>query len=263
METLSSRDNPIIKNCRSLAADAHQRREQGLCMLEGVRLCCDAAASGVEVTQLLVTADALERWEPQLGELISKAKRCHLITDSVSGTISQTKNSQGVYCICAMPQAEPELVFPGRFVLLDRIQDPGNLGTIIRCAEAFGVTQLLLSQGCADIWSPKVLRSTMGSVFRQPVAVAASLAGTVAALCDNGVQVYAAALDTTAVTPEKMTQGSGGIAVVVGNEGSGVSQQVLEQCSGRVYIPMTPAIESLNAAAAATVLMWELARCDK
>ena len=145
----------------------------------------------------------------------------------------------------------------GRYLLLDRLQDPGNLGTIIRGAEAFGVTALVLGPGCPDCFSPKVLRSTMGSLFRQPVFHTGDLPGSIRRMGEEGFAVYAAMLDPAARTVQQLPR-SGGLGVVIGNEGRGVSPEVAAACAGSVYIPMAPAIESLNAAAAASVLMWEM-----
>ena len=141
--------------------------------------------------------------------------------------------------------------------LLDRLQDPGNLGTIIRGAEAFGVTALVLGPGCPDCFSPKVLRSTMGSLFRQPVFHTGDLPGSIRRMGEEGFAVYAAMLDPAARTVQQLPK-SGGLGVVIGTEGRGVSPEVAAACAGSVYIPMAPAIESLNAAAAASVLMWEM-----
>lgn len=259
MEVISSRGNILVKNCRSLAADAAERREQGLVFLEGQRLCCEAVSANVVIEQLFITVEALERLGDKLTTVLAAARRCFTVTEGVAQFISQTKGSQGVYCVCRMPEPqERSAASGGCLLLLDRLQDPGNLGTIIRCAEAFGISRVFLSRDCADLWSPKVLRSSMGSCFRQPVEQTDSLTGVIAELRQNGISTYAAALDSTAAKPQSLAAASGGIALVVGNEGNGVSAEVLSACDGCVYIPMTAQIESLNAATAAAVLMWEL-----
>lgn len=259
MEKLSSKDNSMIKNCRNLAANANERREQGLIFVEGLRLCCEAAAAGAVVQQLLLTEDALERWMPQLTPLLESAEETALVSKGLGEHLSQTQNSQGVYAVCRAPRwVLPDLAQGGRYLLLDRLQDPGNLGTIIRTAEAFGMTAVVLSPHCADPWSPKVLRGTMGSCFRQCVVQVPDIGEILCAMGAAGVTAYAAALEPSSVTPAQMQPGTGGIAVVIGNEGAGVSPELLACIPQRVYIPMTPHIESLNAATAASVLMWEL-----
>lgn len=258
MELLTSRSNPIIKNCRSLASSSQERREQGLCFLEGERLCCDAVGSGAVVELLLITESAMGRLGTRLQQLLDTAASSYLVSDNVAECVAQTKSAQGVFALCRIPQqAHIEYSPTGRYLLLDRLQDPGNLGTIIRCAEAFGIDSVICSGDCADIWSPKVLRSTMGSAFRQHTHVSDSLLDDIKSMQQSGVSVFAAALDDTAITPDKLGR-NGGIAVVVGNEGSGVCTEVLDSCDGRVYIPMTGQLESLNAATAASILLWEL-----
>lgn len=261
MEQLSSKENSIIKSCKALAESASERRKQGLIFLEGMRLCGEAARAGVRIETLLCTEEALGKWQTQLLPLREQAAYSAVITPQLGKHISQTQTAQGVYCICAMPESTPpDMRAGGSFLLLDRLQDPGNMGSIIRTAEAFGTHCIILSQDCVDIWSPKVLRSTMGSCFRQQIWITDNLPQTAKELAENGVTVYGAALDPQAVTPAELSKGSSGIAIVIGNEGNGISPQVLECCSHCLYIPMTAEIESLNAATAAAVLLWELSK---
>jgi len=250
---ITSRENPMVKLCRRLQASARARREEGLFLAEGVRLCREALTSGLAVRSILATPDALSKnpWLSEYGEILE-------ISLDVAAAVSDTKSPQGVFCLCGIPAAEPFSLRPrGRYLLLDGLQDPGNLGTILRGAEAFGITALILGKGCPDRFSPKVLRSTMGSVFRQPVFEADDLPGTVRQMEKAGIPVWAAMLDPGARSIRELPE-EGGFGVVVGNEGSGVSPKVAEACAGSVYIPISPRTESLNAAAAATVIMWEL-----
>lgn len=250
---ITSRENPTIKRCRRLQNSVKARREEGLFLAEGVRLCREVLCCGLSVDAVLATPDALAAnpFLNEQGEVLE-------ISQSVAAAISDTKSPQGVFCLCQIPPVLPFSIRPrGRYLLLDRLQDPGNLGTILRGAEAFGVTAVILGEGCPDRFSPKVLRSTMGSVFRQPVFEAEDLPGTVRKMREAGMPVWAAKPDPAAQSVLELP-GEGGVAVVIGNEGSGVSPEVDRACTGAVYIPMAPEIESLNAAAAATVVMWEL-----
>lgn len=252
---ITSRENGVVKLCRRLRSGGKARREEGLFLAEGARLCREALSAGLSVPTLLATPEALEKnpWLEELGrgELL-------LISQGVAKAISDTQSPQGVFCLCALPEERELSLRPeGRYLLLDRLQDPGNLGTIIRGAEAFGIAALVLGPGCPDCFSPKVLRSTMGSLFRQPVFRTGDLPGTIRRMAGEGFPVYAAMLDPQARTVRELPE-RGGLGVVIGNEGSGVSRPAAEACAGAVYIPMAPAIESLNAAAAASVLMWEM-----
>ena len=162
---ITSRENPLVKRCRRLQASAKARREEGLFLAEGTRLCREALDSGLRTEVILATPEALAR-EPWLGERGEVLE----ITPEVAAAIADTKSPQGVFCLCAIPKEPLFAIRPeGRYLLLDGLQDPGNLGTIIRGAEAFGVTALVLGQGCPDRFSPKVLRSTMGSAWIEGV----------------------------------------------------------------------------------------------
>ena len=143
----------------------------------------------------------------------------------------------------------------GKYILLDSLQDSGNIGTIIRTAEALGVSGVIMSPDCADIYSPKTVRSAMGSLFRLPV-YRCELTETISAMKEAGFGVYAAVLNEGAEKAGS-TDLSGNAAVVIGNEGSGVSEAVIKCCTGGIYIPIERA-ESLNASVAAAILCWEM-----
>lgn len=149
--------------------------------------------------------------------------------------------------------------FGEKFLALDHLQDPGNLGTIIRTADAFGADGILLSEGCADCYSPKVLRSTMGSVFRLPIWTVPDLAQTLKELHQAGFSTFGAALDETAICLGNFSFPQKSVAVV-GNEGNGISRPVLDACQQTLYIPMKGETESLNAGVAASLILWEMCR---
>lgn len=251
---ITSRENPTVKLCRRLQTSAKARREEGLFLAEGTRLCQEVFSCGLSVEAILATADALSKnpWLKERGEVLE-------IAPEVAAAISDTRSPQGVFCLCRIPPSPPLSILPdGRYLLLDRLQDPGNLGTILRGAEAFGITALILGKGCPDRFAPKVLRGTMGSVFRQPVFAADDLPEAISRLRKAGIPVWAAMPEPTARPILELSGEEGGVAVVIGNEGSGVSPETAAACTGAVYIPMASRIKSLNAAAAAAVIMWEL-----
>ena len=259
MEIISSRENRIIKYCVKLASDKEFRLMEKKVFVEGFRLSYDAYKSGVAMEHLLVTQEAIDKWPEQMAEMMDSVKYVVIVDGNIAKYITHTKTAQGVFAICEIPTFQETVTNMGKYLLLDTIQDPGNMGTIIRCSEAFGITQIVLSKGCVDIWSPKVIRSSMGSAFRQNVMIVEDMPAYIHQLKQDGIPVYSAMLDDTAVIPQEMEQGEKGIAVVVGNEGNGVSEEVQASCSHKVYIPMTSRIESLNVAAATTILMWEMA----
>ena len=177
------------------------------------------------------------------------------VSESVMAAVSPMETPQGVVFTCAMaPPPLPTCLEPGRYLVLDGIQDPGNTGTILRTADAFDCRAVFLLPGCADLYSPKTLRSAMGAHFRS-AQWSCTLEDAAALFRAAGVPLYAAALgpDTADVRRADLTSA----ALVIGSEGRGVSPQALAACQGTLQIPMSGRCESLNAAVAAAVLLWE------
>lgn len=258
MEHLTSKDNSTVKQYRKLSSSRKEREQSGLFVMEGARLCADAAQSSIAVQILLITEDAMRYPEAEL--LMQKAERCYTVSNDLARHISDTEHPQGIFTIAKLPQQQNALPQKGKFILLDDLQDPGNLGTILRTAEALGIDAVVLSAHCPDLYSPKVIRSTMGSAFRQNCIRVPDLAEAIQSWKNSGMQCFAATLTPAAMPLQKLPQ-SDFCGIVIGNEGNGVSQEVIAACSGEVYIPMQGSAESLNAAVAATLCMWEL--CGK
>lgn len=259
MESITSRDNRRIKEAARLSADRGFREEQGRFLLEGLRLCADVAATTGLARALFVTRRALERSGKELEALLPLCKESFLITEEVAAKLSDTRTPQGVFCVCARPP-EPDPPGPGeQILLLERVSDPGNLGTILRTAEAFGVSRLIVSADSADLYSPKTLRASMGSAFRLPVQITQDMGRTVEDLAALGIPTWAAALGEGS-QPLHTVSLAAPVACVVGNEGSGVTAETQSLCAGRLIIPMEGQIESLNVSVAAAVLLWEMKR---
>ncbi len=242
--TLTSRKNDAVRRMRELLREKKLRDRDGVFVAEGDHLCAEACGAGLEIRAAFMSEKAMEKY-PQFA----------VISDDIAEYISDTKAAQGLFAEVTKP-AEGEIP-NGRLVLLDGVQDPGNVGTIVRTAEALGISAVLLSGGCADVYSAKTLRASMGSALRLP-CISCDLSQTIEALKERGYTVYGAMLDETAQKlgavqfPEKS-------AVVIGSEGGGISEQVKQVCSGGLYIPITGA-ESLNAAVAASIILWELSK---
>lgn len=254
---ITSRQNAAVKLTRALLGSKRERDESGLFAAEGDHLCGELARGGFEITCTLITQRAAEKYPQTARALYNALPETQVISEELAAYISDTKAPQGVFAIAKKPALDGDFRAAKRLVILDGVQDPGNVGTILRTAEAFGVDGALLSAECADIWAPKTMRASMGSVFRLKCKTC-TLEQEIAALKSGGFAVYGAMLDESAQRlgaiefPEKA-------AVVIGSEGAGVSQRVKAQCSGAVYIPISGA-ESLNAAAAAAVILWEFSR---
>lgn len=253
---IQSRTNAKIKDGCRLTASAKYRREQGLFTLEGLRLCADAAQSGCQVQTLFLTADAEEKGGERLKILLKSAQEIYTVTEEVAEKLSDTVSSQGVFAILQMlPETALAIQKGGKYVVLDTVQNPQNLGAIARTAEAFGVNGLIVGGGC-DRYNPKALRASMGSLLRLPVFETEDLAATVREI-GKTVPTFATVPDCTAESICAQDF-SGGAAAIIGNEGNGVREAVLSAAQKRVTIPMRGNAESLNAAAAATVTVWEM-----
>ncbi len=267
-ERIAGRDNPLVKRLALLCEDRAERYERREFVAEGVRLCGEAARAGI-VKTLLATESAIEKYPDELRHIAGACERRITISESVGEKISGVKAPQGVFCLCKMldnrnfadkidSEGAPDAITPdGRYLLLCSLQDPGNVGTIIRCCDAFGVTAVVLTRDCPDIYSPKLLRSTMGSLFHIPVLIAGTPEEAVAAIRGAGIRLYAAALTDNSV-PLGGVRFTDGSAVVIGNEGRGLPEEIVKMCDCTVKIEMRGRAESLNAASAASVLTYRL-----
>lgn len=253
--TLTSRKNDIVRRFRELIREKKLRDSEGVFVAEGDHLCAEAVSAGVEIRFALLTERALAKYPDTAKALISAADSHVVISDDIAEYISDTKSPQGLFAEIRRPAAED--TFEGKLLLLDAVQDPGNVGTMIRTAEALGINGVLLSEKCADVYSPKTLRASMGSVFRLP-CISCDLVQKINELRGSGYSVYGAMLDDTAQRLGEIRFGEKS-AVVIGSEGSGISDEVKIVCTGALYIPITGA-ESLNAAAAASIILWELSK---
>ena len=256
---ITSRDNRLIKDYRRLNSDAKYRRECGLFVVEGARLCGDAVRSHVPIETALITAHARRQYPDSVAQVESVACQTAEIPDTLGAYLADTDTPQGVFCICRIPPSEHVPQVDNRYAALERIQDPGNLGTMIRTAEAFGLGGVLLTDGCCDPYSPKVLRSSMGGVFRLPLIAAGALAERLPQLHAQGFRSYACVVDREALAVQQTAFPNGSICVI-GNEGNGLLPETVAACSECITIPMAGRAESLNASMAAGIVFWEMVR---
>ncbi len=261
-DLITSRKNEIIKHASRLASSAEYRREQGLFLVEGARLCGDAAGSGVSIKILFYTAQANEKYGEYLKPIFPVAQQCYEVEPHVAALLTETKTPQGVFCVCEMPkraQGLSQMESGLHYLALENIQDPANLGAVLRTAEALGVGGVILAGSCCDVFSPKVLRASMGAVFRLPFFLANDMVSAAAQLREQGFITLAAVPDEGAqkVTELRFQRPT---VIVVGNEGNGLTQEAIAACTGAVTIPMLGRAESLNASASAAILMWEMMR---
>lgn len=254
MKHISSRDNPSIKHLQALAGSARDRRKAGETLLDGAHLLEVALQHGVTPLQVVVSESGRE--QPEIAALLARCAPESLVEvpDRLFAQISPVDSPSGVLARVAIPDPSPTAV-AGSCVLLDAVQDPGNLGTILRTAAAVGLRDVLLTPGCAQAWSPRVLRAAMGAHFhldvREGVEPAAALAGYPG-------QILAA--DLVDATDLYDTDLRGPVAWLFGSEGQGLSGPVAALATRRIIIPMPGGMESLNVGVAAAVCLFEQLR---
>ena len=253
METITRRTNPLMTHMRKLAASGAYRRECGEFLCDSPKLLAEALLWKAELVTVVASRGTAVPKLPAGVRLVE-------VPEDVMAAVSPMKTPQGVLFTCRLPQVDlPEELSGRRYMVLDGVQDPGNVGTILRTADAFSADGLLLVNGCADLYNPKTIRATMGAVFRCPVWVC-DVPHLRALLTASGLPLYGAAL--RAETIDARTADYSRCAIAIGSEGRGLSAQMLDICDRTVLIPMQAHCESLNAAIAAAVLLWEAARND-
>lgn len=272
MRNITSSENPNIKLYRKLAGGKKYRRESGLFTLEGTRLVADAIAENAKLQTVFVTESCLEKisrgetavpreaLEFPAGSEGKAETEVFLISDGIGEKMSSTDNSQGIFAVCGCldkPPVSDTIKSGGKYILLHKVQDPGNLGTIIRTADAMGVDAVFLAE-CCDLYNPKTVRSTMGSLFRMNV-YEVGFDEVFPLFGQRCVPSFAAVIDSDAVSLTDCDFSRGGV-VLIGNEGNGLPKEVSEMCGHRLTVKMHGSVNSLNAAMAAGIIMWELVK---
>lgn len=265
MTKITSRDNPAVRRAVKLMTDARERRKSGLIICEGARLCCDAVESGVEGREFFCTQSAMKKYPEYVKKLSEHSKAVYEITEEIAAKIGDTNSPQGIFLIAEMPRVENDLekLKPtGQYVLLENLQDPSNVGSIFRTAEALGIDGIILTNGCASCFAPKALRAGMGAMFRIPIFQTSDAAGDMLKAAEKNMRPMATVPSEKAsdVTAIKFFRGA---IMCIGNEGNGLTDELISACPERVTIPMNGRAESLNAATAAAILMWEMMRSYK
>lgn len=259
MLKISSKDNSIIKNIIKLKKSSKERRNQALFIAEGVRICYDALISSAEIELLVVSETALNKYADKIKNFEQAAKACYCVTEKIFSYISDTNTPQGVLCLIKTldkPHRFDKMKDTGKFLALENLQDPNNMGTILRTAEAFKLDGIILTEDCCDIYSPKVVRGSMGAIFRIPFETTQNLAEYLTKF-NNWGESYATVLHHESLDIRNIKFNKKSI-LVVGNEGNGITDETINCCNNKVIIPMDGKAESLNAAVAACISMWEM-----
>ena len=273
-EVILSRQNKnIVELCK--LTDRKAREATKTFRFDGIKLLEEAIRNDVEICAVFLSSSAQERvlsgLRARFGESYeNRIEKCFLVSDDIFDKISEEKSPEGVITIAKYIdklQKNATIYNSVHFlqmknesiVLLESVRDPSNVGAIIRSAAAIGIDRLILSADCADIYHPKAVRGSMGTLFNQRIDRVEDLAATVKVLRESGRRVFAAALDERALSLGDF-EILAGDAVVIGNEGHGLSQEVIDACGNSVIIPMSERAESFNADVAASILMWEFAK---
>lgn len=262
---ITSTANAQVKELIRLMKKSRAREEASVFIVEGPRMAGELTGDPAWKDRIdrVYLSESYAGKHREDAEELGKTYRMETLADHVFAHVSDTKSPQGILAVVRRREYDLRDITGGEpgnplVVVLDNLQDPGNLGTIFRTAEAAGVTGILLSRDCVDIYNPKVIRSTMGAVFRLPFLYVDDLPGAVCELKQEGIRVFAAHLEGRNAYDQE--DYSGGTAFLIGNEGNGLRDEVAECADCRIRIPMQGRAESLNAAVAAAVLMFEASR---
>lgn len=257
-EMITSAGNPRVKRIRELASKSRARRKEGRFVIEGERIFADTPAEYLD--EVFVTQAFAEKCGGDAAKRLRQIPFT-VVTDQVMEKMADTKTPQGVLCTARIPACkEQDLMGAGTplLLILENIRDPGNLGTMFRTAEAAGVSGIIMSAGTADLFSPKTVRSTMSAVFRMPFQYTDDLPGTLRSLAESGIRLYATHLGGERNYDEVRYGMPCGL--LIGNEANGLTQEAAELAQEKILIPMQGKIESLNAAMAAGIVLFEAAR---
>ncbi len=259
MEQITSKDNKWIKEYAKLSTSKSYRDKQSLFVVESVKLIAEAFNNNQCFEMVFVTQTCFEKHSHELEKLFQSVK-CYIIAEEISKKITGLNTPQGIYAICQKHDKQltiDKVYCDGKYVMLVDLQDTGNVGTIIRTAEALGINGIIMTNKSCDIYNPKVIRGSMGSVFRMDFMITDEPNVFLTNLKNNNVKTYASVIDTTATSLEKVEFTSPSV-LLIGNEGNGLTTEIQSLCEEKITINMAGNTESLNASMAACILMWEM-----
>ena len=251
---ITSKDNQLIKLVGLLQSSAKHRKEQNCFVLEGLRICDDAYQNNIKFDKLIVTNTALEKHGDYIESFSKNSDSCYILSDDLFKKISDTNSPQGIIALAKIPQINKNISLNGRYIALENLADPSNLGAIARTAEALGVDGIIMSADSCDPYSPKSLRSSMGTLLRLPLYITENITEFIK---ENKLRSFACVVDKDAESIVSQSFSDGDV-LMIGNEANGLSQNAKECASHRITIKMQGKAESLNAAAAASIAMWEM-----
>ena len=256
MEKITSKNNDIIKDTKKLISSSKARAQRGAFVLEGARLCFDVLNSVYGVETLFVTEKIFEKYPLEIAAMADTAENAYYISEDVAKKLSDTESPQGIFAVCRM-NSEVKPISGKKLIALDMVQDPSNLGAIIRTAEALGIDGII-SYNCCDIFNPKALRASMGSILRENIFISENLETTLSEL-KGEYKIYSTVPNSSAKKICEIDFSYPSVCVI-GNEANGVEENIKELSDKLITIPMLGNAESLNASVAASIVMWEMLR---
>ncbi len=256
---ITSKDNELIKHIKKLKEKKY-REEYKEFIVEGIKMIEEAILENAKIKSIIICDDCKSQVSISSELMYEIAKfNCIYVTEKVFNTITDVINPQGIMAVLEKPEISENQIDYNEdiFLLLDNIQDPGNLGTILRTADSLNLKQIIVSKGVADAYNLKVVRSTMGAIFRVKIIEVKDFRKTIKELKKHKIKVYATDLGTDKSIYDISYEKS---AIIIGNEANGVSNEVLEEATEKIKIPMIGKTESLNAAVATSVILYEAFR---
>lgn len=254
LKVITSKDNSLIKLVSALQDSAKARKEHKLFVLEGLRICLDAKENGIEFDKLIISETAEKKYADTLKDFYKNSKECYKIPDSLFKKISDTYSPQGIIALASIPEKSVKIDPKGRYIALENVNDPSNLGAVSRTAEALGVDGIILSIDGCDPYSPKSLRASMGTLLRMPVIILENFCYDIK---NSGLKSFACVVDKDA-QPITDTLFCDGCVIMIGNEANGLTDAAKQMADSLITISMSGKAESLNASVAAAISIWEM-----
>lgn len=253
---ISSKDNQLIKFVSLLQSSPKHRKEHNIFVLEGLRICDDAYQNNIRFDKLIVSETAFSKYSTSINQFVNSSDSCYMLKDELFKKICDTTSPQGIIALAKIPQKPTTIPCLGRYIALENIADPSNLGAIARTAEALGINGIILTRDSCDPYSPKSLRSSMGTLLRLPIYIVDNL---IEFIDENDLRAFACVVDKDAsqICCQEFKDGD---VLIIGNEANGITETTKEKSFRCVTIKMQGKAESLNAAAAAAIAMWEMVR---
>ncbi len=257
MHNITSLQHPIIKEINKLKINKTYRYQTKRFFIEGPKSIEMSFKQKISIDTLLITQNYYDKQQANLIELIASSDETIIINDSIAHKISDTQSNQGIFAIAFMiPTKKLILDKDHQYLILDHLQDPGNIGTIIRTANAFKIENIIMSGDCPDIYNPKIIRSTMGGIFNLNIHPNQKLTELLPRMKTNNIKIFGTSLAPSSVFLNDTSLTSG--AIIIGNESNGINRDTAKQCDILIKIKMNGNIESLNAAVAASIIMYKM-----